>query len=118
MERQWQVGAREVTQYTDGCEVWWYVVCGVGCVPDGVEQRVPGAGARGEEGPPPPAVVLVAQLEVAQQDGDLGARRHLRRGREGAARGRVRERRGKKASGGLAIARTSTIMTRKRNPKM
>ena len=49
-------------------------------VPYRVQEGITRARAGGEEGPPPPAVVLVAQLEVAQQDGDLGARRHLRRG--------------------------------------
>ena len=42
-------------------------------VGDGVEEDVDGGGPRGEERPPPPAVVLGAQLEVVQHDGDLGA---------------------------------------------
>mmetsp|Transcript_17633 Transcript_17633/g.57055 ORF Transcript_17633/g.57055 Transcript_17633/m.57055 type:complete len:221 (-) Transcript_17633:1033-1695(-) len=43
-------------------------------VEGGVEEEVHGRGARGEVGPPPPVVVLRAQLEVAQHDGDLRAR--------------------------------------------
>lgn len=41
-----------------------------------VDEEVPGGGARAEEGAPPPVVVLGAQVEVAQQDGGLGARDH------------------------------------------
>ena len=43
------------------------------CVVDGVDEDVQGAAARGEEGPPPPVVVFGAELEVAHDDGDLGA---------------------------------------------
>lgn len=45
-------------------------------VPHGVEEEVEAGGARGEEGPPPPLVVLIAQLEVAHHDGDLRAGGH------------------------------------------
>ena len=42
-------------------------------VEDGVGEHVARGGAGGEEGAPPPVVVLGAQLEVAHDDGDLGA---------------------------------------------
>lgn len=41
-----------------------------------VYEEVPRRGAGAEEGAPPPVVVLRAQVEVAQQDGRLGARDH------------------------------------------
>ena len=42
----------------------------------GVRKHVEGRRAAREERPPPPAVVLATQLEVAQHDRDLAARRH------------------------------------------
>ena len=39
---------------------------------DGEEEQVEGSGACGEEGPPPPAVVLRAQVEVTEEHGGLG----------------------------------------------
>lgn len=41
-------------------------------VMDGEEKEVEGCGTRGEEGPPPPTVVLGAEVEVAEEDGRLG----------------------------------------------
>mmetsp|Transcript_27966 Transcript_27966/g.65311 ORF Transcript_27966/g.65311 Transcript_27966/m.65311 type:complete len:466 (-) Transcript_27966:756-2153(-) len=43
-------------------------------VEDGVGEHVPGRRARRQEGAPPPVVVLRAQLEVAHDHRDLGAR--------------------------------------------
>jgi len=42
-------------------------------VVDRVDEDVQGAAPRGEKGPPPPVVVLGTELEVAHDDGDLGA---------------------------------------------
>lgn len=41
-----------------------------------VDEEVAGGGAGAEEGTPPPVVVLGAQVEVAEQDGRLGACDH------------------------------------------
>lgn len=41
-------------------------------VVDGEEEEVEASGGRGEEGAPPPAVVLRAEVEVAEEDGGLG----------------------------------------------
>ena len=43
---------------------------------DGEEEQVEGRCASGEEGPPPPAVVLGAQVEVAEENGSLSAHHH------------------------------------------
>ena len=47
-----------------------------GVVVQRVEEEVAGGEAAGEEGAPPPAVVLGAQVEVAEEDGRLHARDH------------------------------------------
>ena len=41
-------------------------------VVDGEEEEVEGRGACGEEGPPPPTIILGAEVEVAEEDGGLG----------------------------------------------
>mmetsp|Transcript_10320 Transcript_10320/g.28390 ORF Transcript_10320/g.28390 Transcript_10320/m.28390 type:complete len:309 (+) Transcript_10320:272-1198(+) len=43
-------------------------------VDDAVQEDVDGGAAGGAEGPPPPVIVLVAELEVGEEEGDLGAR--------------------------------------------
>ena len=50
-------------------------------VDEAVAEQVEAGGARVEEGAPPPLVVLVAQLEVAEHDRDLGAPGRVRRRR-------------------------------------
>jgi len=45
-------------------------------VPHCIQGGVEGTTARVEEGSPPPTVVLIHQLEVAEQDGHLGAGHH------------------------------------------
>ena len=45
-------------------------------VVDGEEKQVESCGARGEEGSPPPAIVLGAEVEVAEEDGCLGTDHH------------------------------------------
>lgn len=47
-----------------------------GEVLDGIEEEVEPAGAGVQEGAPPPPVVLIAQLEVHQYDGDFGTSHH------------------------------------------
>ena len=42
-------------------------------VDEGVEEDVQGGGSGSAEGAPPPVVVLAAKLEVAEEDGNLGA---------------------------------------------
>ena len=39
---------------------------------NGEEKEIKGSGSSGEERPPPPAVVLRAEMEVAEEDGCLG----------------------------------------------
>ncbi len=51
-------------------------------VVDGEEEEIEGRGARGEEGPPPPAVVLRTEVEVAEEDGGLGADHHQHKVRQ------------------------------------
>lgn len=43
---------------------------------DGEEEEIEGRGARGEEWPPPPAIVLRAEVEIAEEDGGLGTDNH------------------------------------------
>ena len=45
-------------------------------VVQGEEEEVEAGGPRGKEAAPPPAVVLRAQVEVAEEDGGLGRHQH------------------------------------------
>lgn len=49
---------------------------------DGEEEEIEGSGACGEEGPPPPAIVLRAEVKVAEEDGGLGTDHHQHKKRQ------------------------------------
>ena len=70
-------------QHNDGCVAKEEEVaersCDAGLVDEvvqGEQEEVQRCGARGEEGSPPPAVVLGAEVEVAEKDGRLCTHHH------------------------------------------